>query len=137
MAKKDADYIYSFKDDKCGGGVWWSKEKKYKNAITNELFIKLAAAIHNRAPGDTKYLAQATEVALLWLRGHVLSLAAGAAELTNPVRAALGDRLDRRLPGALRRLDVDDALVDQLGRRVGGGDDIGSHVVAGCPSSPS
>lgn len=62
MAKKDADYIYGFKDDKCGGGVWWSSEKKYKNAITNELFIKLAAAIHNRTPGDTKYLSQANEV---------------------------------------------------------------------------
>jgi predicted alpha-1,6-mannanase (GH76 family) len=63
MAKKDADYIYSFKDDTCGGGVWWSKEKKYKNAITNELFIKLSAAIHNRiGASDTKYLGQAYEV---------------------------------------------------------------------------
>ena len=62
MAKKDADYMYSFKDDKCGGGVWWSSDKKYKNAITNELFIKLAAAIHNRTPGDTKYVGQANDV---------------------------------------------------------------------------
>lgn len=62
MAKKDADYLWKFKDDKCGGGVWWSSEKKYKNAITNELFIKLAAAVHNRTPGDTKYLGQANEV---------------------------------------------------------------------------
>ncbi|MBX3227026.1 MAG: glycosyl hydrolase [Labilithrix sp.] len=62
MAKKDADYLWRFKDDKCGGGVWWSDAKSYKNAITNELFIKLAAAIHNRTPGDTRYLAQADEV---------------------------------------------------------------------------
>jgi len=62
MAKKDTDYLWSFKDDKCGGGVWWSDAKSYKNAITNELFIKLAAAVHNRTPGDTKYLAQADDV---------------------------------------------------------------------------
>jgi predicted alpha-1,6-mannanase (GH76 family) len=61
MAKKDADYMWSYKDDTCGGGVWWKKDRKYKNAITNELFIKLAAAIHNRVPGDTQYLSRAQE----------------------------------------------------------------------------
>lgn len=53
MARIDGDYLWSFKDDICGGGVWWKKDRKYKNAITNELFIKLAAALHNRMPGDT------------------------------------------------------------------------------------
>jgi predicted alpha-1,6-mannanase (GH76 family) len=61
MAKKDADYVWSFHDTTCGGGVWWKKDKRYKNAITNELYIKLAAAIHNRVPGDTAYLAKAQE----------------------------------------------------------------------------
>lgn len=62
MAKIDSDYGYSFKDNVCGGGLWWSTDKDYKNAIPNELFIKLAAALHNRIPGDTQYLSQAVEV---------------------------------------------------------------------------
>jgi predicted alpha-1,6-mannanase (GH76 family) len=62
MAKKDADYLWSFKDEKCGGGVWWRNDKTYKNAITNELFIKLAASIHNRTPGDTTYLDRANQI---------------------------------------------------------------------------
>jgi len=39
-------------DDTCGGGVWWNKDRNYKNAITNELFLTLAARLHQRAPGD-------------------------------------------------------------------------------------
>jgi hypothetical protein len=62
MAKFDADYCYRYKDDVCGGGLWWTTRLDYKNAIPNELFIKLAAALHNRIPGDSKYLNQAVEV---------------------------------------------------------------------------
>lgn len=67
MAKIDADYCYRYKDNVCGGGVWWNAEKGYKNAIPNELFIKLAASLHNRIPGDTQYLNQAVEV-WTWFR---------------------------------------------------------------------
>ncbi|CAL8109371.1 unnamed protein product [Orchesella dallaii] len=62
MAKINSDYGWSFKDNHCGGGLWWSTDKDYKNAIPNELFIKLAAALHNRIPGDTKFLSQSIEV---------------------------------------------------------------------------
>ena len=62
MAKKDADYLWSYADATCGGGLWWSTGKKYKNAITNELFIKLAASIHNRTPGDARYADHASAV---------------------------------------------------------------------------
>lgn len=43
-------------DDTCGGGVWWNTERKYKNAITNELFLTLAARLHQRYPAGTEYL---------------------------------------------------------------------------------
>ena len=38
-------------DDTCGGGLWWNEDRKYKNAITNELFLTLAARLHQRVPG--------------------------------------------------------------------------------------
>ena len=38
-------------DDSCGGGVWWNTQRRYKNAITNELFLALAARLHQRCPG--------------------------------------------------------------------------------------
>jgi predicted alpha-1,6-mannanase (GH76 family) len=40
----------------CGGGVWWSKNlttSAYKNAITNEIFLKIAASLANRVTDPT------------------------------------------------------------------------------------
>lgn len=55
-------------DDTCGGGVWWNTRRTYKNAVTNELFLTLAARLHQRVPGDQ----ECREWALRswdWLRG--------------------------------------------------------------------
>ncbi len=40
-------------DNHCGGGTWWSKERRYKNAIANELFLLVAIRLHQRTPADT------------------------------------------------------------------------------------
>jgi predicted alpha-1,6-mannanase (GH76 family) len=42
-------------DGTCGGGLWWNQDRRYKNAITNELFLALAARLAQRAPGEPGY----------------------------------------------------------------------------------
>jgi predicted alpha-1,6-mannanase (GH76 family) len=54
-----ADYVAGFWDGTCGGGVWWDRERTYKNAVTNGLYVRLTAALHNRLPGDSAWLARA------------------------------------------------------------------------------
>ena len=52
MAKSIFTDITGAWDSTCNGGVWWSGARTYKNAITNELFLELAARLHERTPGD-------------------------------------------------------------------------------------
>ena len=45
-------------DTACGGGIWWKKDRHYKNAIANELFLDVAAklAIHTHRKQRAAYL---------------------------------------------------------------------------------
>lgn len=40
----------------CDGGIFWNKDRKYVNAITNELFLSVAASLANRMPNRELYL---------------------------------------------------------------------------------
>ncbi|RAO78161.1 glycoside hydrolase family 76 protein [Dyella jiangningensis] len=59
MAVTIANYVDGFWDTStCSGGVWWNAERTYKNAVTNGLWIRLTAELHNRIPGDTVWLSR-------------------------------------------------------------------------------
>ncbi len=59
MATTIASYVNGYWDTTCGGGVWWDRERTYKNAVTNGLWIRLTAGLHNRIAGDTGWLSKA------------------------------------------------------------------------------
>jgi predicted alpha-1,6-mannanase (GH76 family) len=42
-------------DGTCGGGLWWNTGRRYKNAITSELFLALAARLAQRASDEQEH----------------------------------------------------------------------------------
>ncbi|KAK3900587.1 hypothetical protein C8A05DRAFT_35765 [Staphylotrichum tortipilum] len=55
-------------DGKCGGGIWWSKEKAYKNAIANELYLSVAASLANRIPAKKQTYTQIARDEWTWFK---------------------------------------------------------------------
>jgi predicted alpha-1,6-mannanase (GH76 family) len=68
MAQSIFDDMAGGWDETCGGGIWWSKDRKYKNAIANELFLSVAAHLANRVSERAKFDAWAAKE-WRWFRG--------------------------------------------------------------------
>jgi len=63
-----ANYVQQYWDTStCGGGVWWDREKTYKNAVTNGQYLWLTTALHQRIAGDTVWL-QRAKTSAAWYR---------------------------------------------------------------------
>ena len=72
-----ANYVNTLWDTgSCGGGMWSDQQRVYKNAVTNALYVRLTAALHNRIPGDTAWLGRAT-TAWNWFRSSGMINSAG------------------------------------------------------------
>src|ERR1700712_5505981 len=47
-ARRAVDHMWSLHDDVCGGGLWWTTNRTYQNAVTNELFVTAATQLSVR-----------------------------------------------------------------------------------------
>ncbi|KAF9642923.1 Six-hairpin glycosidase [Thelephora ganbajun] len=65
------DYIVGEYTSDCGGGVWWSRARNYKNTITNALFMHISAAMYIRHRDTPGYLQNAIDT-WKWLAGSGL-----------------------------------------------------------------
>ncbi|KAK2594147.1 hypothetical protein QQS21_008146 [Conoideocrella luteorostrata] len=45
----------------CNGGIFWKKDRKYVNAIANELYLAVSASLANRIPSNNTYAKIATD----------------------------------------------------------------------------
>lgn len=62
-ARRAVDHMWSLHDDVCGGGLWWTTNRTYKNAVTSELFVTAAAQLSVRlGVGGEPYLDHAISV---------------------------------------------------------------------------
>jgi len=59
------NYVSTAWDDHCGGGLWWSGARDYKNAITNQLYLLTSAEGYIRT-GNPIYLENAKKTST-WL----------------------------------------------------------------------
>ncbi|ASQ98412.1 glycoside hydrolase family 76 protein [Streptomyces sp. 11-1-2] len=72
-----AAYVHQYWDTgSCGGGVWWDRERTYKNAVTNGLYLWLTTSLHQRISGDTVWGDRAATAAT-WYQGSGLINGAG------------------------------------------------------------
>ncbi|CAM4013538.1 glycoside hydrolase family 76 protein [Kibdelosporangium persicum] len=76
MATTIAGYLHQYWDPAtCGGGVWWSRERTYKNAVTSGLYLRLTAAVHRRTTGDSVWSQRARTAANWYLASGMINSA--------------------------------------------------------------
>ncbi|KAL2138577.1 hypothetical protein VTI28DRAFT_6584 [Corynascus sepedonium] len=68
MAERIFQDMQAGTDDTCGGGIWWSKAKQYKNAIANELYLSVAASLANRIPSQKQRYTQLARDQWTWFK---------------------------------------------------------------------
>ncbi|WP_327399938.1 glycoside hydrolase family 76 protein [Streptomyces sp. NBC_01288] len=72
-----ANYVQQYWDTStCGGGVWWDRERTYKNAVTNGQYLWLTTALHQRIAGDTVWL-QRAKTSAAWYKASGMINSAG------------------------------------------------------------
>jgi predicted alpha-1,6-mannanase (GH76 family) len=54
MSKSIFDDMTTGWSDTCGGGIWWKKNVRYKNAIANELFLSVAVRLAAATSGQDR-----------------------------------------------------------------------------------
>ncbi|MEU0968175.1 glycoside hydrolase family 76 protein [Streptomyces sp. NPDC005917] len=70
------DYVHQYWDTgTCGGGVWWDRERTYKNAVTNGPYLWLTTSLHQRISGDTVWGTRATTAADWYLAAGMINSA--------------------------------------------------------------
>ncbi|MGW6015484.1 glycoside hydrolase family 76 protein [Streptomyces sp. NPDC055210] len=70
------NYVHQYWDTgTCGGGVWWDRERTYKNAVTNGLYLWLTTSLHQRISGDTVWGARATTAADWYIASGMINSA--------------------------------------------------------------
>ncbi|OLF11994.1 glycosyl hydrolase [Actinophytocola xinjiangensis] len=76
MAVTIAEYVHGFWDPAtCGGGVWWDRERTYKNAVTAGQYLRLTASLARRVPADTRWLGRARTAADWYLGSGLVNAA--------------------------------------------------------------
>ena len=104
----DHVWAHAYDNTSCGGGVWWSSRRSYKNAVTNELALANAATLH-RATNESRYLALA-KAQWAWFNSSgpavplVASVSWGGGEGRGGGAAPLPDSSQMRLSVELQKL---------------------------------
>ncbi|WP_329060719.1 glycoside hydrolase family 76 protein [Streptomyces sp. NBC_01429] len=68
-----AEYLRQYWDTgTCGGGMWWDRERTYKNSVTTGLYLSLTASLHRRVADDTVWGGRAAEAGKWFLSSGLI-----------------------------------------------------------------